>query len=145
MDDRAGAGEEALGSEETTEDKGDEAEGGGEAPPLQQHPKPPWNQPAADAPPHPPNDEEPKQEAPGPQSSLEEQTNQSQTRQGRTERPLKPQQEPGQRGSAEETPRSDKQGKSPSRRTEGTSARGASQPAATWPSAPHRKQVCVWP
>ncbi|XP_069182594.1 activating signal cointegrator 1 complex subunit 2 homolog [Procambarus clarkii] len=109
---RAGAGKEALGREETTEgDEVDEAEAGGrahppqprqlretdgrrqekQAPPLQQHPRPPRNQPAADAPLQPPNDEDPKQESPGPQSSQE-----GQTYQGQTERPPKPQQEPRQ-------------------------------------------------
>ncbi|XP_069182602.1 basic salivary proline-rich protein 3-like [Procambarus clarkii] len=62
-----------------------------QAPPLQQHPRPPRNQPAADAPLQPPNDEDPKQESPGPQSSQE-----GQTYQGQTERPPKPQQEPRQ-------------------------------------------------
>ncbi|XP_069162941.1 prophage side tail fiber protein homolog StfR-like [Procambarus clarkii] len=51
---------------------------------------------------------------------------------------------PGREGD-EKAPRVSKGGKSPSKKTEGASARGASQLAATWPSAPHRKQMRVWP
>ncbi|XP_069192757.1 mucin-21-like [Procambarus clarkii] len=165
MDDRAGAGEEALGSEETTEDdEVDEAEadGGEEGSPTTS----PVSRRASageagttpSAASKAPTEstirgctsattERRRPEArgsrsteltggadiPGPDKAVPDGTS-AKSAAGTT---------PGtrtERGSAEETPRSDKQGKSPSRKIEGTTARGTSQPTATWPSAPHQKQ-----
>ncbi|XP_069187064.1 brain acid soluble protein 1 homolog [Procambarus clarkii] len=172
-DDRAGAGEEALGSEETTE--GDEvneakAEGRGEGSPTTT-PTALGNRrsPAGEA------STTPTVASKAPMESTSRGCTSATTERRRSEAGVSRSTEltggadipgpdkagpdgtstetvagttPGtrtERGSAEETPRSDKQGKSPSRKTKGASARRASWPAATWPSAPHWKQVLVWP
>ncbi|XP_069184054.1 acidic proline-rich protein PRP25-like [Procambarus clarkii] len=127
----------------------DNLQQGKQAPHQQQQPRTAQKPPAADAPPPPPNEEPPRQELPFPQSTPGKQTYYVPIKQGQREHLPNPPQEPPQaprqgEKASRKPPASPKGGSHPSKKTEGASARGASQLAATWPSAPHRKQMRVW-
>ncbi|XP_045589136.1 uncharacterized protein [Procambarus clarkii] len=100
------AGERAHSTQPRQPREADNRWQGRQAPPQQQHPRTAWKQPAADAPPQPPNGEHPRQEPLGPQSTPVGQTYQGQTKQSQREHPPKPSQEPHQApGQSEQAPR----------------------------------------